>query len=109
MPSAPKKRKRRPGRPRKPKRDRCVTLTLTLPNAAVRADLKRRAKDAGYKTPSAFVLDAVHRRKSVNIGDLTLRLLPSGTLWLEHAGGDGMEVHEPTLHAELTAFYTKHF
>jgi hypothetical protein len=53
-PSTSRRAKR--GRPRKPKRDHSVTLTLTLPNAAFRAHLKRLARAAGHKTPSAFIV-----------------------------------------------------
>lgn len=49
-------RKSKRGRPPKPKRSHCVTLTLTLPNAAFRLHLKRQAKAAGHKTPSALII-----------------------------------------------------
>lgn len=52
----PRRAKRGPGRPRKPKRDHAVTLTLTLPNAAFRAHLKRLARASGHQTPSAFIV-----------------------------------------------------
>lgn len=55
MPSAPQKRSKR-GRPRKPKRDHAVTLTLSLPNAAFVRHLKRTAKAAGHKSPSALIV-----------------------------------------------------
>lgn len=47
---------KRRGRPPKPKKDRCVTLTLTLPNAAFRRHLIRLAKQSGHKNPSALII-----------------------------------------------------
>jgi hypothetical protein len=55
-PKVSKSRRAKRGRPRKPKRDHAVTLTLTLPNAAFRAHLKRLARAAGHQTPSAFII-----------------------------------------------------
>lgn len=47
---------KRRGRPRKLKKDRCVFVTLTLPNAAYRKHLLRLSKESGHKTLSAFII-----------------------------------------------------
>jgi len=61
------------------------------------------------RIPSKSIVNFVRTGKELEIGRITLRKLKDGSIWMENAAGEGMQVAVEKLELPLWRFFDENF